>query len=109
MDALQVVVGIVLPVLLIIVMVFINERGFEYLVAKPLVDQYAKQYKALQPYLVLGVAALLSFGLNVDIVSIFNKLYPLLNVDPVIGKLITTVLVGLLSMQRHDSLPATTS
>lgn len=105
-DLYKTLFGLLLPVALLVVLVFANEAGFEGFIAKPIIARYVPAIKHLQPFLVLAFAGLFAYGLNIDVIAAINKVYPLIdNGNPDMTKLISTILVTLLSMSVHKSAP----
>jgi Na+/proline symporter len=97
----QLVVMVVVP-LVILVLAYVNEKGFENLVSQMIVEKYLKPLKPYQPLLVSALGILLAYISKIVGVGMVPDLAPYLTAPGDMGTILAGILVAVLSMAFHQ-------
>ena len=98
---LQFVTMVVVP-LVILVLAYINEKGFENLVSQMVVEKYLKSLKPYQPLLVAALGILLAYVSKIVGIEMVPDLAPYLTAPGDVGTVFAGILVAVLSMAFHQ-------
>ncbi len=93
---------LIVPVILV-VLGYINEKGFENLVSKVFVERYLKALKPWQPYLVVVTGIVLSYVSRLVGMNLVPDLSPYLTAGGDVVTVFTGVLIAVISMAMHKS------
>lgn len=98
----QLLTMVVIP-LVILVLGYVNEKGFENLVSQMIVERYLKPLKPYQPLIVTAFGIILAFVAKQVGVDMVPDLAPYINAPGDIGTVLAGVLVAFLSMAFHQN------
>jgi len=100
-NVLQLLTMVVIP-LVILVLGYINEKGFENLVSQPFIERWLKPLKPYQPLLVSATGIILAYVSKQVGVNMIPDLAPYINAPGDIGTVFAGILVAVLSMGLHN-------
>ena len=99
-------VSLVVLVAVLAALAWAQEALFEKAVSQPFIERFVKVVKPFQPILVLLLAFAVNTYLGLDIISVVNKIAPLVTESSSdVGANVTSVLLALVSMYIHDKKP----
>jgi hypothetical protein len=93
---------LIIPVILV-VLGYINEKGFENLISKVFVERYLKPLKPFQSYLVVITGIVLAFISRQVGIDLVPNLSPYLTSSGDIVTVFSGVLIAVISMAMHKS------
>src|SRR4030066_2365150 len=100
-NVLQLLTMVVIP-LVILVLGYVNEKGFGDLVSKPFFDRWLKPLKPFQPILVSATGIILAYVSKQVGVDMIPDLAPYINAPGDVGTIFAGVLVAVLSVGLHN-------
>lgn len=98
----QLIIMVVIP-LVILVLGYINEKGFENLVSQMIVERWLKPLKPYQPIIVTAFGLILAFVSKQVGANLVPDLAPYLTASGDIGTVFAGILVSVLSMAIHQN------
>lgn len=94
---------VIVPIV-ILILSYINEKGFENLVSQMIVEKFLKPLKPYQPILVTGFGIILSYVAKLLGANVVPDLTPYMNAGGDVGTVFAGILIAVLSMAIHAKL-----
>src|SRR3972149_6301052 len=97
----EIVLLLVIPIVLVL-LGFVVERGFENLVSRPFFDKYVKPLKPYQPYLVTIFGIGLTFLSKQVGIELLPNMTPFLTANGDIVTVFIGIVISVLAMAQHN-------
>lgn len=95
------VVMVLIPIILVL-LGYVQEHGFENLISQPIIEQWLKKLKPFQPYIVTVVGIVLAYVSKQVGVDMVPDLAPYLDASGDVGTVLAGLAISVVSMIFHD-------